>query len=69
MRKPRSIAELKHREASEFRLSVLFSGLPCLREVAVFGEFHYDHHYLFNLCWCFETLIVCPWLFVAIQLY
>ena len=29
-RKPRSIAELKHWKASEFRLFALFAGLPCL---------------------------------------
>ena len=28
-----------------------------------------DSHILLLLCRCFETLIVCPWLFVAIQLY
>ena len=48
-RKPRRIAEVKHWKASEFRLFVLFSGLPCLREAAVFGEFHYDHLYHFGL--------------------
>ena len=48
-RKPRSIAEVKHWKASEFRLFVLFSGLACLREAAFFGEFHYDHLYHFGL--------------------
>ena len=48
-RKPRSIRELKNWKASEFRLFVLFAGLPCLREAAVFGEFEVDHFYHFAL--------------------
>ena len=28
-----------------------------------------DSQILLLICRCFETLIVCPWLFVAIQLY
>ena len=28
-----------------------------------------SHNFCTSTCRCFETLIVCPWLFVAIQLY
>ena len=48
-RKPRSIAELKHWKASEFRLFALFAGLPCLRYAVLSDEFGVDHFYHFAL--------------------
>ena len=48
-RKPRSIAELKHWKASEFRLFALFAGLPCLRDAVLSDEFGVDHFYHFAL--------------------
>ena len=43
-RKPRSLDDLKHWKASEFRLFVLFTGLPCLRDAVLS-----DHLYHFAL--------------------
>ena len=48
-RKPRSLDELKHWEASEFRFFVLFTGLPCLRDAVFSNEFSVDHYYHFAL--------------------
>ena len=48
-RKPRSLNELKNWKASEFRLFVLFAGLPCLRNAVLSDEFEVDHFYHFAL--------------------
>ena len=48
-RKPRSLDDLKHWKASEFRLFVLFTGLPCLRDAVLSNEFSVDHYYHFAL--------------------
>jgi hypothetical protein len=48
-RKPRTIGELKNWKASEFRLFVLFTGLPCVRSAIVSDEFQVDHFYHFAL--------------------
>ena len=48
-RKPRSLDDLKHWKASEFRLFVLFIGLPCLREAVLSNECSVDHCYHFAL--------------------
>ena len=44
-RKPRSLDDLKHWKASEFRFFVLFTGLPCLRDAVLSNEFSVDHYY------------------------
>ena len=48
-RKPRCLADLKYWKASEFRLFVLFTGLPCLRHAVLASEFSVDHFYHFAL--------------------
>ena len=48
-RKPRSFGDLKHWKASEFRLFVLFAGLPCLRQAVLCDNFSVDHFYHFAL--------------------
>ena len=48
-RKPRSINELTNWKASEFRLFVLFAGLPCIRSAVFSDEFPVDHFYHFAL--------------------
>ena len=48
-RKPRSLDDLKHWKASEFRLFVLFTGLPCLRDAVLSNEFSVDLYYHFAL--------------------
>ena len=48
-RKPRSLDDLKHWKASEFRFFVLFTGLPCLRDAVLSNEFSVDLYYHFAL--------------------
>ena len=48
-RKPRSFSDRKHWKASEFRLFVLFAGLPCLRHAVLSEAFSVDHFYHFAL--------------------
>ena len=48
-RKPRSLDDLKHWKASELRLFVLFTGLPCLRDAVLSNEFSVDLYYHFAL--------------------
>ena len=48
-RKPRSIADRKHWKASEFRLFVLFAGLPCLQHAVLLDAFSLEHFYHFAL--------------------
>lgn len=48
-RKPRSFNDLKHWKASEFRLFLLFIGLPCLRQAVIADSLLPDHFFLFAL--------------------
>ena len=48
-RKPRSLRDIKHWKASEFRLFVLFIGLPCLRQAVLSDVFPAETFYHFAL--------------------
>lgn len=48
-RKPRSFSERKHWKASEFRLFVLFAGLPLLRYAVLSDAFDLEYFYHFAL--------------------